>query len=153
MGEVSFPCVEAGAVLGLSLEPWEGALEGLVGVPEPAEEVDVPEPVRAVSRPPDVPLEPEPAGPESLPLEPLLPEPAKPVSLPLKLPIPKPAKPFPPALELGVPGLEFANPPPAMLEPVVPEVVGLVSVPEGLLGRLEGVLSPPPALELGVVPV
>jgi hypothetical protein len=138
-------------VLGLSPEAWDEPVEGLVSVPEPEVEVDVPEPVRAVSRPPDVPLEPEPASPESLPLELPVPEPAKPESLPFEPPVPEPARPFPPALELGVPGLGFDSPPPAVLEPVAPEVVGLVPVPEVLLGRFEGVLRPLPVLELGVV--
>jgi hypothetical protein len=186
MGNFSDPWLGVDDVLGLSPEAWDEPVEGLVSVPEPEVEVDVPEPVRAVSRPPDVPLEPEPASPESLPLElpvpepakpeslpfeppvpepaspkpaplepvplePVLPEPAKPVSLPLEFPAPEPARPFPPALELGAPGLGFDSPPPAVLEPVAPEVVGLVPVPEVLLGRFEGVLRPLPVLELGVV--
>jgi hypothetical protein len=154
-GDFSDPWVGVEGVLGLSLEAWDEPVEGLLGALEPEVEVDVPEPVRAVSRPPAVPLEPEPASPESLPLElpvpepakpeslplelpvpeaaspeslplkPVLPEPAKPVSLPLELPAPEPASPFPPALELGVPGLGFAKPLPAVFEPVAPVVVGL----------------------------
>lgn len=129
--------------------------EGLVSAPEPDVAVVELEPVGAVSAL-DVLLEPEPASPESLPLELLLPEPAKPESLPLELPEPEPARPLPPALELGVPSFGFAKPPPAVLEPGLPEVVGgvLVPVPEVLPGRFEGVLSPLPALELGwFVPV
>lgn len=127
--------------------------EGLVGVPEP--EVDEPDPVGALPPAFDVLLEPEPASPESLPLEIPLPEPAKPESLPLELPDPEPARPLPPVPELGVLGLEFDKPPPAALEPGLPEVVGGVPVPEVLPGRFEAVLSPPlPApLGLGVVPV
>ncbi len=139
IGDFSDPWVGVAGVLGLSTEAWDEPVEGLVGAPEPEVEVDVPEPVRAVSRPPDVLLELDPASPESLALE---------------LPAPEPARPFPPALELGVPGLGFAKPPPAALEPEAPVVVGLVSVPvvvPVLLGRFEGVLKPLPELELGVV--
>jgi hypothetical protein len=154
MGDFSGPWVAVDGVLGLPLEAWDEPVEGLVGAPEPEVEVDVPEPVRAVSRPPAVLPEPEPASPESLPLELPLPEPASPESLPLELPAPEPAKPFPPALELDVPGLGFAKPLPAVLEPEAPVVVGLVSVPEVLPGRFEGALRPLPALELGIgVPV
>jgi hypothetical protein len=184
MGDFSGPWVAVDGVLGLPLEAWDEPVEGLVGAPEPEVEVDVPEPVRAVSRPPAVLPEPDPASPESLPLEPPVPEPAKPESLPLELevpepaspeslplelplpepaspeslplelPAPEPAKPFPPALELGVPGLGFAKPLPAVLEPEAPVIVGLVSVPEVLPGRFEGALRPLPALELGIgVPV
>ena len=143
-------------VLGLSPEPVEGVLEGLVGAPppEPAEGLDVPAPLGALSRPPAVALEPEPASPESFPLEPALPEPATPVPFPLELGVPEPAKPFPPALELGVPGLAFDNPPPAVLEPEAPAAAGLASVPAvpGVVpGRFERVLRPVAALELGVV--
>jgi hypothetical protein len=142
-------------------------LEGLLGADEPEVEFVDPEPVGALPPALELPLEPEPASPESLPLElpvpepvspeslpleELVPDPAKPVSLPLEIPFPAPAKPLPPALELGGLGLEFAKPPPAALEPVLPEDVGLLSLPAVLPGRFEGVLNPLPALELGGVP-
>lgn len=141
-------------------------LDGLLGADEPEVELTEPAPVGALppalepllepepANPESLPLEPpvpEPASPESLPLEELLPDPAKPVSLPLELPVPEPARPFPAALELGELGLVFAKPPPAALEPVLPEDVGLVSLLAVLPGRFEGVLSPLPALELDVV--
>ncbi len=127
-------------------------LEGLLGADEPEVELEDPEPLGALPPAVEPLLEPEPAGPESFPLEELVPDPAKPVSLPLELPEPEPASPLPPALELGVLGLVFAKPPPAALELVLPEDVGLLSLPAVLPGRFEGVLSPLPALELGIVP-
>jgi hypothetical protein len=153
IGDCSFPWDGVDVVLVLSFEACDAAVVGFMGALEPGEAVDTLEPIGAISRPFAAPLEPEPASPESLALELPVPEPDNPESLPLELPAPELARPLPPALELGVPSLVFAKPPPAALEPVAPEVVGFVPELEVPPGRLEVVLNPPPALELGVSPV
>jgi hypothetical protein len=120
IGDRSEPCAAVDGVVGLSPEPSDDGLEGLLVGLDPGKAVpDEFAPVGAVSRPAVNPLEPCPASPESLPLEPEPPEPVSPESLVLELAFPEPAKPE--SLELELPPFEPATLVSLVLEFVVPE--------------------------------